>query len=381
MADGGRLEGLLKDVLVELSAVEFDSPESGDDAALIELLRVGAAVERAAQRVGVQAVAALQRRGVFAQLGQRPVTALADLLGIEHVEARRVVTAAEQVVPRTDLQGQVLPARLPATADAFAAGHGQRAARRSHRPADGRGGRDPAVPRDPGERGAAARRAGRQLHPDRAARLGHPAAHLLDQDGARPDDRDPREGNELRLTRDPHGGGWLKGRFTDAAMYDQIAALIDAKSAPLTADDRRPLEQRQAEAMAEIFGWVAAHGDTTVAPTTGGRRPQVNVLIRLEDLQNRAHAACLDFAGTLHPAELRRLCCDAGSHPHRAAAGPGSRWTWGARPAPSRTGCAARSPPATAAAPTPAAPAHRPGAKSTISANGNSAGIRRYRTW
>ena len=62
MAAGGRLEGLLRDVLVELSAVEFDSAESGDDASLIELLRVGAAVERAAQRVGVQAVAALQRR-------------------------------------------------------------------------------------------------------------------------------------------------------------------------------------------------------------------------------------------------------------------------------------------------------------------------------
>jgi hypothetical protein len=93
MADGGRLallEGVLRDVLVELSAVELDSPGSGDDAALIEMLRVGAAVERAAQRVGVRAVAALQRRGVFAQLGQRPVTAVADLLGIEHVEVRRV---------------------------------------------------------------------------------------------------------------------------------------------------------------------------------------------------------------------------------------------------------------------------------------------------
>ena len=36
--------------------------EYADDA-LIEMLRMGAAVERAAQRVGVQAVAALQRRG------------------------------------------------------------------------------------------------------------------------------------------------------------------------------------------------------------------------------------------------------------------------------------------------------------------------------
>jgi hypothetical protein len=35
MTDGGqvaRLEGLLSDVLVELSAAEFDAPESADDA-------------------------------------------------------------------------------------------------------------------------------------------------------------------------------------------------------------------------------------------------------------------------------------------------------------------------------------------------------------
>ncbi len=245
MADGGRLEGLLKDVLVELSAVEIDSSESGDDASLIEMLRIGAAVERAAQRVEVDAVAALQRRGVFAQLGQRPVTALADLLGIEHVEARRVVTAAEQVIPRTDLQGQVLPARLPATADAFTAGtasvrHVEVIARLMGGAAATR-----LSPDTRAERGTAARRAGRRTTPPPCCATGAPScSNLLDQDGARPDDRDPREGNELRLTRDPHGGGWLKGRFTDAAMYDLIAGLIDAKSAPLTADDRRPLEQR-----------------------------------------------------------------------------------------------------------------------------------------
>ena len=135
---------------------------------MIELLRVGAAVERAAQRVGVQAVAALQRRGVFAQWGQRPVTALADLLGIEHVEARRVVVAAEQVVPRADLQGQVLPARLPATAEAFAAG--QASVRHVDVITRLMGGAAATrLSPNPGERGTAARRPGRDLHPDRAA--------------------------------------------------------------------------------------------------------------------------------------------------------------------------------------------------------------------
>ena len=43
----------------------------------------------------------------------------------------------------------------------------------------------------------------------------------------------------------------------------------------------------------------------------GGHRPHVNVLIRLEDLQNRARAACLDFGGAVSPEAVRMLCCDA----------------------------------------------------------------------
>jgi hypothetical protein len=43
----------------------------------------------------------------------------------------------------------------------------------------------------------------------------------------------------------------------------------------------------------------------------GGRRPHLNVLVRLEDLENRARAACLDFGGGLSPESLRMLCCDA----------------------------------------------------------------------
>ena len=97
-----------------------------------------------------------------------------------------MVTAAEQVVPRTDLQGQVLPARLPATAAAFAAGAGQRAARRGHRPAAGRGGRGPAVARDAGRawRQQLAAQAG-DYTPTVLRDWGATLLDLLDQDGAR----------------------------------------------------------------------------------------------------------------------------------------------------------------------------------------------------
>ena len=46
--------------------------------------------------------------------------------------------------------------------------------------------------------------------------------------------------NELHVRRHRSGpGGTIKGRFDDAAMFDAIAALIDAKAKPLDKDDLR----------------------------------------------------------------------------------------------------------------------------------------------
>jgi 5-methylcytosine-specific restriction protein A len=130
----------------------------------------------------------------------------------------------------------------------------------------------------------------------------------LDQDGAEPDDRPPPQVNELHLTRLAAGGGKIKGRFDDAAMFDAIATVIDAKAKPLTGDDDRTVGQRQAEALADVCGYVLDRGDV---PECGGHRPHLNVLVRLDDLQNRARAACVDFGGTVSPESLRMLCCDA----------------------------------------------------------------------
>jgi Domain of unknown function (DUF222) len=100
-------------------------------------------------------------------------------------------------------------------------------------------------------------------------------------------------------------------------MFDAVATVIDAKATPATGDDDRSAGERQAEALAEVCGYVldhAGHADPTDAafvPECGGRRPHINVLVRLEDLENRARAAVLDFAGVCSPQALRMLCCDA----------------------------------------------------------------------
>jgi 5-methylcytosine-specific restriction protein A len=100
-----------------------DAVGSAGDAELVSALAMCEGVARRLDRVAVDAVAALDRRGVFSDKGYKsPVQALSDLLGWERFEAHRRVTAAEQVVSRAGLDGSVLPARLPATADVFAAG-------------------------------------------------------------------------------------------------------------------------------------------------------------------------------------------------------------------------------------------------------------------
>jgi 5-methylcytosine-specific restriction protein A len=294
-------------------AVEGLFGAAGAGASDDELLLVLTVCEGVARRLDllvVKTVTSLERRGTFAERGYKATAgALGDLLGWERFEARRRVVAAEQVSARVGLDGAALPARLTATAEVFAAGkaglrHVEVIARLLVTPAAAR--LAPEV-----WAGAEAQIATKapEYTPSELQAWGTALIEALDQDGPEPDDRPPARINELHLTRNPNGsGGKLKGRFDDAAMFDAIAAVIDAKAAPRTSDDDRCVAQRQAEALADTCSYALEHGDV---PECGGRRPQLNVLIRLEDLEKRARGALLDFGGTLTPESLRLLACDA----------------------------------------------------------------------
>jgi 5-methylcytosine-specific restriction protein A len=292
-------------------AVDAVAASGGDDE-LVALLSVCEETTRRLDRVTVSVVAALERRGVFAERGYSSTTrALQDLVGWERFEARRRVVAAEQVTERVGLDGGALPPRLAGTAEVFGAGRcglrhveviarvlGSAAAERL----------SPQVWAAAEEQIAAK---APDYTPSELHTWGTALVEALDQDGEDSEDRPPGQVNELHVTRCAGGGGKLKGRFDDAAMFAAIATVIDAKARPLTGDDDRGVGQRQAEALAEVCGYVLDHSPTAVVPECGGQRPQVNVLVRLEDLENRARAACLDFAGPVSPEALRLLCCDA----------------------------------------------------------------------
>jgi hypothetical protein len=287
---------------------EAVGPTATDDE-LVSALTVYEGVSRRADRGVVGVVADLDRRGTFTERGYRnSTTALADLLRWDRGEARRRVIAAEQTQPRTGLDGTPLPAHLPETAEVFAAGatslrHVDVIARLLATPAARR-----LAPQVwAGAEAQLAAKAG-DYTPTELVDWGTRLIDTLDQDGPEPDD-EPDPVNELHLTRHRgRPGGTLRGHYDDAAMFAAIAAAVDAKSRPVDADEHRTPAQRQAEALADACGYVLDHGDL---PRCGGTRPQLNVHLTLEDLENRARAACLDFGGGLSAESLRMLCCDA----------------------------------------------------------------------
>ncbi|MDN5750896.1 MAG: 13E12 repeat family protein, partial [Pseudonocardia sp.] len=175
-----------------------------------ELLSVLTMCEGAARRldqITVDAVATLERSGTFAERGYSSAAgALGDLLGWERFEARRRVTAAEQVCPRLGLDGTPHPARLAATAAVFAAGQ---ASLRHVESISRVLGTAAAQRLTPGVwAGAEAQLAARtaEYTPTELQTWGTALVEALDQDGPEPDDRPPAQVNELHLTRHRNGG-------------------------------------------------------------------------------------------------------------------------------------------------------------------------------
>ena len=285
-----------------------------DDEAQLSVLIACEAVRRRLDHLSVGLLAELERRDAFGTRGySSSASALADLLGWERFEARRHATAAQNVVGTTGLDGTPVSARLPATAEMFDAGqaglrHVEVIAKVLGSRAAGR-----LAPQVWAAAEAELAAHADQYSPTELQAWGTELVDKLDQDGPEPDDDRPDpEINELRLVRHRNRtGGKLLGRFDDAAMFDAIATVIDARSRPTSAEQTREPAQRQAEALAEVCGYVLAHGPGSLVPDTGGRRPQISVLIRIEDLENRARGAMLDFGGRTSPETLRMLACDA----------------------------------------------------------------------
>src|SRR3954449_6206236 len=188
------------------------------DSELRDALELTRELARLVSQVQVETVAALDRSGAFAAQGyRRPDSAVANMLTVERGRASEITRAAARVCPRIDLQGQVLPAALPATAAVFAAG----AASLAHvevigRLLDGGAARRLSPTVWAGVEELLAAHAD-EYTPTELRVWGARLIDAYDQDGPPPEDdeRPPAHVNELRLTPLRGGGSnWWAGSKT-----------------------------------------------------------------------------------------------------------------------------------------------------------------------
>ncbi|MPZ66033.1 MAG: hypothetical protein GEU83_11130, partial [Pseudonocardiaceae bacterium] len=84
-----------------MAALSVAAAPVAADEELLLTLSLCEMVTRQIDHLAVGAIAELSRRGAFAERGYKtPAATLSDLLGWERFEARRRVTAAEQLCPR-----------------------------------------------------------------------------------------------------------------------------------------------------------------------------------------------------------------------------------------------------------------------------------------
>ena len=230
--------------------------------AALERARAGEIARRQGWFTRLEQIAELERSGAVAATGHRSLTALVgELLRVSRSEATRLVAETHDLVARTALTGQPLPARYPATAAGCAAGDitpaqvaiVRRTMRRLERV-------------DTLEPGVLAAAEGYLA--EQAARLGpagleRAAAELLarlDPDGAAPDDLEDHA-DELRLSSRRDGTLLLRGAIHDPADAALVRAGFDTGAAPAGPDDDRSLERRQAAALKEfVADALGPHG-------------------------------------------------------------------------------------------------------------------------
>jgi len=105
----------------------------------------------------------------------------------------------------------------------------------------------------------------------------------------------------------PADGASTVGGDPNAGVADPWVDPVGAHAATATRDDRTHL-QRMADALVELAARSLTGGDL---PASGGEKPQLVVLIDLDDLREEAGAAEL-LDGTLLTADqLRRIACDS----------------------------------------------------------------------
>jgi hypothetical protein len=125
-------------------------------------------------------------------------------------------------------------------------------------------------------------------------------------------DAPPPDPSGRRFSLSPSHDGWgeITGRLDPAGTQVVKAALAAAAGVEAEGEPRRTAAQRDADALVQIARFYLDHASGT--PTTRGSRPDVHVVVTLEDLL--PGTGC-DLNGSMvDPMTVGAMLCDAGVH-------------------------------------------------------------------
>ncbi|MGH7556337.1 MAG: DUF222 domain-containing protein [Gemmatimonadota bacterium] len=239
-------------------------------------------------------IAEIDTRALAAELGYRDTaTLLGATLRICTREANQRVANARAITPLRSVTGAEVPAPMPATAAAVAAGTVnpeqltvlQQILSSAAKLTD---------PDSYAEAEHTLVRLAEQAKPEDVRKAGNHLLAYLNQDGKEPNPDDPHTAGPKREFRShTDKTGWLK--FTgqiDPETAAILEGLFDALAKPRPADqatgepDDRGPQQRHGDALADIITAAARTGEDQL-PTRGGETAAITVTVDLHDLKQQ----------------------------------------------------------------------------------------------
>ncbi|GAA4930682.1 uncharacterized protein DUF222 [Actinomycetospora succinea] len=324
----------------------------------LERARLGEIARRREAFARLEQVAELEALGVAEKSGDRSTSRLLqETWRVGVAEAKRLVGEAADLCVRTSIPGEQLPARLPATAAAAAAGTIGEAHIAIIRKTMARLDRVEGLPVATWEQAESTLAHDATLLGPRGlqAAADRLLAHL-DPDGEEPPEDDAARDDELLIVRRKDGSVLYRGRIGDPVDGEAFLETIDAVSGPAGPSDARALKRRRADGLKDVIEDARSpHGIATDARpgrTDNARDEEPdaatdntideNALIpvprRPDPSERTAHAArpgralltitldqrwltealagrgrygLLDSGARVHPGTLRRWACDA----------------------------------------------------------------------
>ncbi|GAA4936615.1 uncharacterized protein DUF222 [Actinomycetospora succinea] len=220
----------------------------------LESARAEMIAQRAAYFRRLEAIARIADLGTAVNGGYRSTESLiADRDNLDFADAKRLVAEAVDLCARRSLLGEALPARLPGTGAALAAGVIDPAHVKIIRETmEHLSGLSTPPPPDElaGVEATLAEKA-QELPPQMLRKLAKAFVDGYDPDGAAPPEGENTR-DELRFLRRKDGSLTFKGTLHDPLDAEATVEVFGVLSARAGADDERSLERRQADAFKDL---------------------------------------------------------------------------------------------------------------------------------